>query len=114
MSDIVSITIDGDLFVLKQNGEILKFTAGDQQPFNVSGLDPGLDKPIEIWSYTNVKNIYILEPTNKRVVILNKQGKLLQQYTANEWKNPTGMVVDEPNKVIYLLDNEKVYRFGIE
>lgn len=114
LSDVVSISIDGDLLALKQNGEILKFTSGVQQPFAVSGLDPALDKPTEIWTYANVKNIYILEPTNKRVIILNKQGKMLQQYTANEWKNPTGMIVDEPNKVIYVLDSDKVYRFGIE
>lgn len=114
LSDAISISIDGDLLALKQNGEILKFTSGVQQPFTVSGLDPTLDKPTEIWTYANVKNIYILEPTNKRVVVLNKQGKLLQQYTANEWNNPTGMIVDEPNKVIYVLDSDKVYRFGIE
>ena len=114
LTDIVSIAIDSDLFALKQNGEILKFTFGDKQEFNISGLDPALDKPTEIWTYVNVKNIYILEPTNKRIIILSKQGKLLQQYTANEWKNPTSIVVDEPNKVVYVLDNEKIYRFGIE
>ena len=114
LSDVVSIAIDGDLFALKQNGEILKFVSGEEQQFNISGLDPATDKPTEIWTYANVKNIYLLEPTNKRVIILDKQGKLLQQYTANDWKNPTSMIVDEPNKVIYVLDNDKIYRFGIE
>lgn len=114
LSDIVSIAIDGDLFALKQNGGILKFTSGVEQPFSVLGLDPALGKPTEIWTYVNVKNIYILEPSNKRVVVLDKQGKLLQQYTADEWNNPTSMIVDEPNKVIYILDNDKIYRFGIE
>ena len=114
LSDVVSIAIDSDLFALKQNGKILKFISGNEQPFIISGLDPALDKPTEIWTYANVKNIYILEPTNKRVIVLDKQGKLLQQYTVKEWKNPTSMIVDEPNKVVYVLDNDKIYRFGIE
>jgi len=114
LSDAVSMSIDGDLFLLKQTGKILKFVNGNRQDFEITGLDPDLDNPTSIWTYNNVENIYILEPTNKRVVVLNKQGKLLQQYTSNSWQNPTDMIVDEGKKVIYILDNNKIYRFGIE
>jgi hypothetical protein len=114
LSDGISLAIDGDLFLLKLNGEILKFTSGNKQEFSITGLEPKLDKPTKIWTYNNVENIYVLEPTNKRVVILDKNGKMLQQYTAEKWQNPTGMIVDEANKVIYVLDNNIVYRFGIE
>ncbi|MFA4830764.1 MAG: hypothetical protein WC862_04815 [Patescibacteria group bacterium] len=109
----VSLAVDGDIFVLKQNGEILKFVSGDKQNFVVSGLDPALENPAAIWTYNDVLNIYILEPKNKRVVVLNKEGKLLQQYTAAEWQNPTGMVVDEIGGIVYVLDENKVYKFSI-
>ncbi len=113
-SDGISLAIDGDLFLLKSNGEVLKFISGRKEEFIITGLDPGLNQPKEIWTYNNVKNLYILEPTNKRLIVLNKQGNLLQQYTAAEWQNPTGMIVDEADKVIYILDSNKIYRFGIE
>ncbi|MBI4426922.1 MAG: hypothetical protein HY569_00330 [Candidatus Magasanikbacteria bacterium] len=112
LKDAVSLAIDGDMFVLKQNGEILKLVAGRKEEFVISGLEPKLDKPTTIWTYNNLANIYILEPTNKRVVILDKTGKLVGQYTAAEWQNPTGMAVDEVKKTIYILDSNKIYKFN--
>ena len=105
------MAIDGDIFVLKNNGEINKFTKGEKNNFIITGLDPILNNPKEIWTYNDTDKIYILEPTNKRVVILNKEGKMLQQFTATEWQNPTDMVVRENEKAIYILDNNKIYRF---
>ena len=112
LSDATSITIDGDIYVLKQSGDIYKFQGGDKIDFNITGLDPKLENPNKIWTYNDVENIYILESTNKRVVILDKEGKMLNQYTATEWQRPTGMIVDEPGKTIYVLDSNKVYKFG--
>ncbi|OGH72292.1 MAG: hypothetical protein A2921_03655 [Candidatus Magasanikbacteria bacterium RIFCSPLOWO2_01_FULL_43_20b] len=112
LKDAVSLAIDGDMFVLKQNGEILKLVAGKKEEFAISGLEPKLDKPLAIWTYNNLANIYLLEPTNKRVVILDKTGKLVGQYTAVEWQNPTGMIVDETKKTIYILDSNKIYKFN--
>lgn len=112
ITDGVSIAIDGDLFVLKSSGEIIKLTGGEKQDFTITGLDPALDNPTQIWTYNGLQNIYILEPTNKRVVVLDKEGKMLNQYTSDSWQNPTSMIVEEENKTIYILDNNKIYKFN--
>ncbi len=109
--DAVSLAIDGDLFILKNNGDVLKMVDGYKNDWQISGLDPLLEKPTVIWTYNNVTNIYILEPANRRVVALNKEGKLLVQYTAPEWQNPTSMIVQEDKKNIYILDSNKIYKF---
>jgi len=111
LSDAISIAIDGDIFALKQNGNILKFTAGTQDSFSISGLDPALENPTDLYTYNDVDSIYIVEPTNKRIVKLNKQGTFQAQYTSDNWVGPTGMVVDEAKKTIYVLDDNKVYSF---
>lgn len=111
ISDAVSLAIDGDLFVLRDNGEILKFIKGKRESFELSGIDPVLEHPISLWTYLNIDYIYILEGTNKRVVVTDKQGKLVQQYTSNSWKNPTGMAVDVEHNKIYILDDNKIYTF---
>lgn len=110
--DAVSLAIDGDLFILKNSGEILKLANGQKSDWLITGLDPILEKPVDIWTYNNVTNIYILEPANRRVVVLNKEGKLLVQYTATEWQNPTGMVINEAGKTGYILDQNKIYKFN--
>lgn len=114
VKNVVSFAIDGELYALKNTGDILKFSAGVPQAFSITGLDPALKKPTQIWTYNDVKNIYILDPENKRVVVLDKNGVLQKQYTSSEWKNPTSMVVDEAAKKIYILDSNKIFEFKLE
>ena len=111
--DAISMAIDGDAFILKSNGEILKLTAGAKQEFSISNLEPQLNQPISIWTHSSANNIYILEPTNKRIVALDKAGKLVGQYTSELWTYPTSMIIDEAKKTAYVLDNNKLYKFGL-
>ncbi len=114
LSNSIDITIDGDVFVLKNNGEILKFNAGEKQIFSVQGVEPALDSATKIWTYTDLQYLYVLDATNQRLVILYKDGRIKQQITAKEWINPTGMVVDEPNNIAYILDNNKLYQVALK
>lgn len=107
-----SLAIDGDVYVLTSNS-VLKYQNGFRQGFVISGLDPILDEPSAIWTYSDVNNIYILEPKNRRVIVLSKEGKLMAQYTSPDWKNPTGMAVLENKKTIYILDSNVIYQFSI-
>lgn len=113
IKDVISFSIDGELYALKTNGEILKFAGGKLQAFAISGLDPALKNPTQIWTYNDVKNIYILDPATKRVIALDKNGVLVKQYTSSEWKNPSSMVVDEAAKKVYILDSNKIFEFKI-
>ena len=114
LSSSVDLTIDGDLFVLKNTGEILKFTAGTSQAFTPQGVEPALTSGNEIQTYTDWQYLYILDGANKRIVMLHKDGRIKQQITAKEWVAPSSMVIDEPNNVGYVLDNNKLYQFSLK
>ena len=114
LSNAVSMAIDGSIYVLKNDGSIMKFFGGDEENFEVQGLDPKLENPTKLWTYNGIDNIYILEPTNQRVIVLDKQGKLQQQYTADQWKKPTGMIVKEDEGLVYILDQGTLYQFELE
>ncbi|MEK7084891.1 MAG: hypothetical protein AAB932_06665 [Patescibacteria group bacterium] len=109
----VSFAIDGDIFVLTDTGNVIQLAGGKRGLFQLPLIEPSLEKPSAIWTYNDVNNLYILEPKNKRVIVLSKEGKLLAQYTDPAWQNPTGMVVEEAKKRIYILDNNTVYRFEL-
>lgn len=110
----VNLTIDGDLYVLKNNGQISKLTKGVSQPFITQSLDPTLTTGGNIWTYTDVDQIYVLDSANKRLVILEKDGRLKKQITAVEFKNPTGLTVEVASGAAYILDGGKLYRIGIK
>lgn len=108
-----SFAIDGDVYVMN-GGAIHKFTSGVREPFRIANLDPALGAGASsIWTYADVPALYVLESAGKRVIAADKSGKLLAQYTAAEWKNPTGMAVDAEKKTIYILDGTAIYSFGM-
>lgn len=113
ISDAVGLAIDGDIFILAKNS-IRLFASGIEQALPLSELDPPLKDPARIWTYNGVTYLYVLEPTHQRLIVLEKNGKLVKQYTDPKWKHPTGMVVDEEKKTAYILDSNIVYRLTLE
>jgi hypothetical protein len=107
------ITIDGDVFVLGENGTIFKFTKGQIQNFVTSKIDPPLTAAHKIWTYNDLKYIYILDSTGKRIIIMDKLGQIKNQITAKEFTNPTGMIIDEEKNIAYILDSNKLYQVGL-
>ena len=110
----VDIAIDGDVFILSDNGQISKFTSGFVQPFSIQGLDPALTNGGKIWTYNDVDNIYVLDPTGKRLIVLTKEGKLVKQITSNQFKKPTAFVIDTPNNVAYVVDGTRLFKVELK
>jgi hypothetical protein len=112
--DGADMAIDGDLYVLKTTGEVLKFNQGAEQPVNLETIDPALDSGNEIWTYLDVNNLYILDAKNKRLIIFDKTGKFIRQITADELTGPTAFAVDEAKGESYVLDSDKVYQINLK
>lgn len=113
IKNAVSITIDGDVYVLKVNGSIVKLSSGKLAPFETSGIIPGLTAASTVWTSSDAAFIYILEPITKRIVVITKEGKFEKQFTSPQWTAPSSFVVDEKAKKMYVLDGNKVYAFGL-
>ena len=109
----VDLAVDGDVFVLGNNGAVYKFNNGTAQPFAITGLDPELKSANEIWTYNDLNYIYILGATGKRIIILDKTGQLKKQITATEFSSPTGMIIDEEKSTAYILDSNKLYQVSL-
>ncbi len=109
----ISLTIDGNLYVLEEGGQIQKFLLGKKQDFPKISIYPSLDNPKKIFTDSNTNNIYILDPENKRIVVLNKNGELINQYSSDRFDNLKDFVVLEKEKKVYLLNDNKVYVISI-
>lgn len=103
------IAIDGDIFIVHQDGHTSKLTKGEFQTFAIAGLDPILSNSAEIWTYNDIESIYLLDSVGKRFIILNKEGQLQSQTIATAWQAPTSFTIGDNNKQIYVLDQNKVY-----
>jgi hypothetical protein len=112
-SKAVSMAIDGNIFILNSNGEILKYTQGNRQDFSLKNIDPALLSPIQIFTDSDTNYIYILDPQNKRIVVLTKTGKLSKQFYSEKFDNLNGFLIFEKDKKMYVLNGLKVYAIGL-
>jgi hypothetical protein len=114
LSEVVSMGIDGSIWLLREDGKILKFTRGAPDTFGYSGLDKEMDRPQAIFIDEATENLYLLDRGNSRILVLAKSGEYQGQYLWPGMSQATDLVVSEAEKKILLLVNDKVYEIGIE
>jgi hypothetical protein len=107
--DIVSIALDGSIWTLKSNNEIWQYA--NNVPVTGSNIDLTNTFPFPE-KFTKIKTavgapLFIIEPRNKRILIVSKEGNLLKQYIIPSAQNIKDFTFT--NKKIYLLDSQKVY-----
>jgi len=109
LSKASSLAIDGSIYVSTIDGKILKFYLGKKQEFKTN-IKPDLESPTKIITNLDWNNIYILDPPTKRLIVLDKNGRLKNQYVSNKFDNLKDFAVDEKNGIIYLLNGTKIYK----
>src|SRR3989339_160329 len=115
LENTISMAIDGSIYVLKDNGNVLRLDAGiKDNDFALEEIDPALTHATKIYTDENTKNLYMLDPENKRVAVFTKEGKLTAQYTSENFGDLRDMVVDEANKHMYLLNNTELYEVELQ
>lgn len=110
----LGMAIDGSVYVIKSDGVVQKFTQGRADNFTISGLDEGLGNDVLIFTNSDAKNLYFLDKANKRVVILDKNGKYLAQYVSAKIASASGLSVDESSKKVYLLSGSQISMFNLK
>lgn len=102
------------MFVLHSTGSVTKYSAGAHADFTLSTIDPAITSAQRIFTDENTAHLYVLDKTNKRVVEFGKDGKLVAQYQSNAFTNASDMIIDEANKKMYVLSDNKVYQVDIQ
>jgi len=113
LSDADDITIDGDIFITHQNGTVSKWNGGQKVAFNLRGLYPALSSDSNLWTYNDLQNLYVLDGANKRLIITDKDGNLINQIEVDAWTNPSGLVVEEQEKRAFVADDGNLYQLSL-
>jgi len=111
----VSMAVDGYLFLLSQNGQIQKFASGNKRDFPAKiNVEPELTAPTKIYTDAEDDYLYVLDPPNKRFLIITKAGEIKNQYFSEKFNDLKDFVVEEQNKKIYLLNGNQVFVVAIQ
>ncbi len=109
LDDASQMIIDGTLWVLKENGELKRFSNGNPVVFSLYGAVPPVIHPASFYTDEESENLYVLDPENARIVITTKGGEFLTQYVGDQVKDAKFIVVSEKEKKMFTVMEDKVY-----
>lgn len=117
LKDTISLAVDGNIYVLRKGGDIIKIFKGEQQSFEIEDLATSLATATQIITLPEHKNMYILDPENRRVVILEKEVGAGSRYKGQiyfeELPDVQGFYVDKKEDKLYLLTRKAIYQVEI-
>ena len=111
---VQSFAIDGDIYVITDQGEIIKLFKGQRQTFNYQKPVPAFGGGSQIYTTASSDYLYILDPQNKRVAIINKDGRIKDQFTSSKFDDLKTLAIDSDEKTIYLLNGNNIYLLAIK
>ncbi len=116
LTGALDMAIDGNVYVLKEGGTLLKLFRGESQPFSFrrapAGVLNGSTKVFKVAS----GNFYFLDPSKKRVIVTTDGGttgesSYVRQYVLEGDQVGTlkDLYVDPDQTRLYVMDEKRVY-----
>ncbi len=109
-----TMTIDGAVWIGTRIGRIMRFVQGKEETFIPKGVEPALEADLLVYTSDEAKNVYILDRTISRVVVLDRDGAYLAQYRWSDEFKAQRFVVAEELKKIFLLSSGKIYALELK
>lgn len=115
LSQAKHLTIDGLIYVLTSDGKVYKLLRGEPQAFDAPELDPALSNPTKIITTAEQSNLYIVDPNEKRIVVLEKEnGRLVNQYYSQKFDDLKDIIVDERAGSMHVLNGQILYGIALK
>lgn len=109
LSGVISMAIDGSIWILTASGKVEKYTRGNPQPLADISTSPPLVSPTHIYTNEELENIYILDPETARVVAFDKEGNYKAQYRSEAFRTANGLFASESLGKIIVSSGDKLF-----
>ena len=123
ISSALSFAIDGSIYIFKKTGQILEIYQGKKVEFELDNIQPSLSvqdpnilQPqgkIKIYTNADLKYLYLLDGPTKRLIVLNKDGKLIKQFTNNQFEDLKDFIISKKEDKAWLLAGTKIFEIEI-
>lgn len=110
LEDTIDFYVDTSIYLLSRKGQVVKATGGEAQPLSLDGLDQPLSSPLGIVSAASTKNLYVLDGSNKRIVVIRKEdGAFIRQHPLNDLPPLYALWLDQERGRLVLIGDSQVY-----
>jgi hypothetical protein len=113
LSNLVDMTLDENVWLLRDNGSILRYMSGRPNDLQLRDLDKPLSQPVAIFTSDRIGNLYIADAGNQRVVQVDKTtGRFVRQFKPSAqnrdvFKSLKTLTVDEANRKFYFINGNQ-------
>ncbi len=108
----VDLAVDGAIYLLTDSGRIGKYVSGSPVEFNQPGLFVPISGRGRIYSQSDFKYLYVLDPENRRMLILDKKGGVVKQLVSGQFNNLKDFAIDEKNRIIFVLNDNSLLKIN--
>jgi hypothetical protein len=115
----VSFAIDGNVYVLKDDGTVLKIFSGSLQNFSLKKVPiNAMENPTKIYTALELNQIFILEPSKQRVIIFDKDSRtgdavFSKQLVFDDLQDMRDLYVDPNTSRLYIIDQANLYEVAL-
>lgn len=110
---MTSIAVDGSVYTLHEDGTIHELFKGAGVEFNQEAVSPVIASDARIVTSDEFTNLYIIDPSNKRIVIYDKKGKLLKQHVVDVASGFADATIAPDESRAYILDGTRVLEISL-
>jgi hypothetical protein len=114
LAGLLSMAIDGDIWLLYSNGMLLRYASGEQVPFALEGGATQLSEAVDMALGPDVDSpIYIADVAQDRIMVFDKNGAYIAQLVSPEGdqlQNLSGLYVDEVAGSLYILTQSALFQ----
>ncbi len=104
-----SMAVDGSVWFLNKDNSLTRYYGGWPQETITAELFPTAKNFSQIVTIAALPYLYLLEPDQSRVIVLDKSGQIFKQFQSQKFDNLLDLAVSGDGKTIYLLNELKVF-----
>ncbi len=113
-SPSASFAADGSIYILNpQENTLARYYNGRLGETLQLKISPNLSTVTRIKTEKGLKNLYLSDPNGQRVIIINKKGELVKQYTSPEFTDLTDIEISSDESQLFVAANKKIYEINL-
>lgn len=110
---VVSWSIDGDIWIGTEGGQVLRFASGRVEDFAILGLEEAFSSSIQVVTREELENVYVLEAAKNRVVVLTKTGQFLREVKSSSLGAATSLLVNQSGTKAYVVSGSTLFEIDV-
>ncbi|MBI4239853.1 hypothetical protein HY620_02615 [Candidatus Uhrbacteria bacterium] len=115
LTNAIDFAIDGTVYILNNDNTILRYAAGKLNGILNPVLEPAQRLFIKVATDTESPYLYALDPSQKRIVILDKQsGNLKNQILSESFTNLKSFAVNWQKRELLVLNDSQLIRIPLD